>query len=98
MPLAILKAGESSQTALAVLPDGRSALSVTRAGEIFRWDLLDAALLQRFGSHEDAIFDVDYSPDGKMALSCAGAGTPNAPARDASLRLWDIQSGRQAAK
>lgn len=94
-PLAVLKAGESSQVALALFPDGRSALSTTRAGEIFRWDLQDAALIQRFGSHEDAIFDVDYTPDGKAALSCAGAGTPNMPARDASLRLWDIHSGQR---
>ncbi len=91
-PLAILSAGESPQSALALLSNGRSALSVTRAGEIFQWDLLDASLLQQFGNHEDAIFDVDYSQNGLMALSCAGAGTPNAPPRDSSLRLWELQT------
>ena len=93
-PTAGAKAGTNSQVTLGLLPDGRSALSTTSSGEIFYWDLQDAAMLQKIGSHEDAIFDVDYSPDGKAVLSCAGAGTPNMPARDSSLRLWDVQSGK----
>jgi WD40 repeat protein len=94
-PLVIFKAGESGQLALAVQPDGRSALSSTRDGEIFRWDLQDAAVIQRLVGHNDAIFDVDYSPGGQKALSCSGGANPGMPAQDASLRLWDLQSGGQ---
>ena len=92
-PIAVLKAGTNSQNALSLLADGRSAISITRNGEIFKWDLQDAALLKQIGHHEDAIFDVDFSPDGKTVLSCAGAGSPNMPARDSSLRLWDVETG-----
>ena len=93
-PQVIYKAGESSQLALAIQPDGRSAFSITRDGDIYLWDLQDAYVLKRFGRHNDAIFDVDYTPDGKQVLSCSGGTEVGAGSKDVSLRLWDSASGR----
>jgi len=93
-PEAIFKAGESNPLALAIHPDGHSALSATRNGNLFRWDLQDTALLRRFGAQGDAIFDVDFTAAGQQVLSCSGSPAPDIPARDTSVRLWDLQSGR----
>ncbi|HVP22104.1 MAG TPA: BTAD domain-containing putative transcriptional regulator [Anaerolineaceae bacterium] len=93
-PLAVFKVDQTSQIALASFPDGSSALSINSKNELFRWDLEDAFVLKHIGRHNDSIFDVDFSPDGKKVLSCSGSRWPNVLAKDASLRLWDIQTGR----
>jgi len=93
-PQNVFWAGESDQVAVALHPTGQKAYSVTRDGEFYEWDLQDAAILKRFGQQVDMIFDVAYSSNGAQVLSCAGSPAPSVPARDPSLRLWDLQSGQ----
>lgn len=88
------KAGGNAQSALAIDATGPSAYSVTREGELFRWDLEDAAIIQHFGRQPDMVFDVAYALDGKSALSCTGSPSPDVPARETGLRLWDLSSGQ----
>ena len=48
-------------------------------------------LVRSFGVHAGAIFDLAFSPDGRLIAS--GGGTPES--RD--VRLWDIESGHELA-
>lgn len=93
--LALLQGHGSDVLDLAISPDGRTALSSGRDGGLMQWDLVDAQEMQRMAGHEDAVWDVAFSPDGRQALSASGAASPNVQVQDASLRLWDLASGRQ---
>ena len=94
-PLYNLKAGESDLQAVEITPDGCQAISLSRDSGIGIWDLVDAAVVKRFGQHGDMIWDVAYSPDGSKVLSSSGSPSPAVPVMDASLRLWDLESGEQ---
>ena len=48
------------------------------------WDLQKGEEKDRFEGHTDAIWDVEFSPDGKTLLSASSDGT---------LILWDVESG-----
>ena len=94
-PLFILKAGDSDLLDLEITPDGRQAFTISRDGGLLAWDLVDAAEVRSFGQHQDMIYDVAYSPDGSQVLSSSGTSSPAVPVTDASLRLWDLESGAQ---
>ena len=93
--LAALNGHDSDVLALAISPDGRTALSSGRDGGLMQWDLVDAQEIQRLPGHEDAVWDVAFTPDGRKAFSSSGASSPNVQVKDASLRLWDLATGRQ---
>lgn len=93
--LTVLNGHDSDVLDLAISPDGRTALSSSRDGGLMQWDLVDAQEMQRLPGHADAVWDVAFSPDGSRALSASGAASPNVQVQDASLRLWDLASGRQ---
>ena len=51
------------------------------------WDIESRKELQQFGGHEDRVLGVQFSPDGKQAVSsCVG---------DPFVRLWDLESGTE---
>jgi len=80
---------------LAFSPDGQ-LLTSGHADKVVRlWDisdiyttamphLLTAILLKTFSGHEDAVFAVSFSPDGKLIASGSGDGT---------IRLWHVHEG-----
>jgi WD40 repeat protein len=92
-PLARLDAHCSDVLAVALSPDGRTALSSAADGGLILWDVTDAAELGRLVGHSDMVWDVAVLPDGKHALSASGAASPNAPSKDTSIRLWDLETG-----
>ena len=94
-PLFKLNASESDLLDLEITPDGHQAISLSRDGGILIWDLVDAAEVKRFGQHGDMIWDVAFSLDGSKVLSSSGSPSPAAKVMDASLRLWDFESGEQ---
>jgi WD40 repeat protein len=94
-PLARLNAHRSNVLALALVPDGRTALSSSRDGGVIVWDLVDAAEMGRLAGHEDMVWDVALTPDGEQALSSSGAASPSVPVQDASIRLWNLETGEQ---
>jgi WD40 repeat protein len=90
-----LKVHHGEVADVAMSPDGQSALSVTREGELISWDLHDAMDAGCFLGHGDMVYDVAYFPDGKRFLSISGGSNPAVNSKDSSVRLWDIASGDQ---
>src|SRR6202011_3577899 len=74
-------------TAIAVLPDGRRALSGLWDDMTLRlWDLDSGAELRCFDGHGDQVAAIAVLPDGRRALSGSW---------DKTLRLWDLDSGAE---
>ena len=78
-----------SVTCVAVLADGRQALSGSEDGTLRLWDIDSGATLRRLEGHGGAVTCVALLADGRHAL---------AGCEDRSLRLWDIQSGAQVRR
>jgi WD40 repeat protein len=91
--IARLQAHEAAVLDVAVTPDGRRALSVARDGALILWDLVDAAEVQRLRGHNMMVYDVAFTADGRRALSCSGAATPGTSTSNATVKLWDLQTG-----
>jgi WD40 repeat protein len=72
--------------AVAVGPDGRTALSGGDDQAVVIWDLLTRKPLKALLGHEAAVSSVVYSPDGSKALSGSFDGT---------ARVWDLTSGKE---
>jgi WD40 repeat protein len=73
-------------TSLALLPDGRRALSGSADRTLRLWDLDTGAELLRLAGHESVVTSVALLPDGRRALSGSG---------DNTLRLWDLETGEE---
>jgi WD40 repeat protein/tRNA A-37 threonylcarbamoyl transferase component Bud32 len=72
---------------LAISPDGQYALSGNVADGMIRvWEVPTGRELRRLKGHMSWVFGLDFSPDGRRALSSSADGT---------VRLWDIHSGRE---
>jgi WD40 repeat protein len=66
-----------------ISPDGQTALSGGNYS-LTLWDLESGEAIRQIEGHNNLVWDVVYSPDGKSALSGSW---------DSSLILWDLQSG-----
>jgi hypothetical protein len=75
---------ESPVTAMALAPDGRSALTGDAGGDLLWWDLAAGAVTQRVRAHVGAVLALAIAPDGAHAVS-GGA--------DGATRLWDLSCG-----
>jgi WD40 repeat protein len=90
---------------VAFSPDGRLALS--GSGDIYNrdntvrlWDVDSGKELRRFQGHVDAVRSVAFSPDGSQALTASGSaltapGGKFTPGTDNTVRLWDVQTGKE---
>lgn len=72
-------------TAVALSPDGKTALSGSSDMSLILWGLAGSAEIQRFEGHTSAVNSVALSADGKIALSGSA---------DTSLILWEVSTGR----
>lgn len=94
-------------------PDGRLALSgsgtlmfqgdmsVPRNCEAQLWDVGTGQLLRRFEGHSALVLGVAFAPDGKRAVTAAGARRSvngKFVTLDCTLRLWDVDTGRELAR
>jgi WD40 repeat protein len=75
---------ESPVTALALAPDGRSALTGDAGGDLMWWDLASGAVTQRVRAHGGAVLAIAIGPEGVLAVS-GGA--------DGATRIWDLSCG-----
>jgi WD40 repeat protein len=76
---------EADINAIAVLADGRRALSASYDRTLRLWDLDTGAALRCFTGHEDKINAIAVLGEGRRALSASN---------DRTLRLWDLNSGK----
>jgi TIR domain/WD domain, G-beta repeat len=70
--------------ALAIAPDGRTALSGSYDKTLRLWDLASGSIIRTLTGHTGRVFSVAIAPDGRTALSGS---------EDKTLRLWDLTSG-----
>jgi WD40 repeat protein/serine/threonine protein kinase len=70
--------------ALAVSPDGRTAVSGNKSGQVKSWDLVSGEERVLRGQHQKEVWAVAYSPDGRTVAS---AGL------DQIIRLWEPVTG-----
>ena len=73
-----------SVDSVAILPDGRTALSGSDDRTLRLWDIASGRVMRSLSGNAGEVQSVAVSPDGRMALSGG---------EDKTLRLWDINSG-----
>ena len=71
---------------VAVLPDGRRALSASSYETLRLWDIETSAELWHKGYTQHGVNSIAVLPDGRRALSAS---------LDKTLRLWDIETGAE---
>ena len=72
-------------TAVAIAPDGKTAISASWK-TLKIWDTETGTELRTLTNHTDWVYAVAIAPDGKTAISAS---------RDNTLKIWDIDSGRE---
>jgi hypothetical protein len=82
--------GLAIAAAITFLPDGRRAISASYDTALRLWDLEKGVVLRRYRGHQERLWWVDVSPDGRVAVSAPA----NFPRHDA-VRFWDIAAGTQ---
>lgn len=75
-----------SVTCVAVLPDGRHALSGSRDNTLRLWNIESGTALRRLEGHGDWVTCTATLSDGQRAVSGS---------KDGTLRLWDIESSTE---
>lgn len=87
----VLKEGERRETLITALASSPTGSSVAVAKEddtsIHIYSAADG-LCNRMRGHSDVILSIDYSPNGLFVASAS---------RDNSVRLWEVEHGRQVA-
>ena len=68
--------------------------------DVYVWDAGTGRLLHKLVGHRERIESVQFSPDGKYALSCSWITGVDYPiqSKDTSTRLWDLKSGKEIWK
>ena len=79
----------SSVWGVAVMPDGRSALSASHDGTLKVWELASGCELRTLAGHSSQVNGVAVTPDGRFAVSASD---------DATLKVWELASGREVYK
>ncbi|MGB5846717.1 MAG: WD40 repeat domain-containing protein, partial [Anaerolineales bacterium] len=74
---------ENDHYALAISPDGKSAISGSNFGDIYRWDLDSLEQIGMMQGHEGMVRDLAYTSDGSQIISIDSNGR---------LILWDAES------
>ncbi len=86
---------------VAFSPDGRLLATSSIDKEIILWDAETGTVIRHLTGHEDWVNRVAFTPDGKQLVSVSGnffitaLPIPSLGTKDASVRLWDVETGEQ---
>jgi WD40 repeat protein len=83
----VLEGHTSCVNAVAVMPDGKGAVSGSLDHTLRVWDL-ETGCSRVLEGHTDAVFAIAATPDGRRAVSGG---------RDSTLRVWDLELGQPAS-
>ncbi len=78
------------QFVVSISPDGGRALTGVGA-DILYWDAETEEVLMRLEGHDQPVFYIAFSPDGRRAVSSAGDPFADDPS---SLIYWDLENGQ----
>ncbi len=73
---------------VAASPDGHIAVAGGNSGNIWLWEVESGREVHRLSKHDDGVDGVAVTADGRQVISGGGK-------KDRTLRVWDLQSGRQ---
>jgi WD40 repeat protein len=73
-------------------PDGK-VFAIKGENEITILDARTGTTRHRLSDEEGPIYDVAFSPDGRILASYTIATSPDLQHRDYSLRMWDVEAG-----
>jgi WD40 repeat protein len=83
--LQTLEGHANSVAAVAVMPDGRRAVSGSLDRTLKVWNLETGHALQTLKGHAEPVYAVAVTPDGRRAISGSW---------DTTLKVWDLENGR----
>jgi WD40 repeat protein len=89
---ASLRGHEKPISSLSFSPDNRTLVSASSDGMIRVWETETRRELLNI-ANRDALYDIEYSPDGKLLAAALGAKFGNT----SSLALWDVSTHRPIA-
>ncbi|MBN4001409.1 WD40 repeat domain-containing protein [Nostoc sp. LPT] len=84
--LRTLTGHNSGVNAVAIAPDGKTAVSGSGDKTLKQWDLQTGKEISTLTGHNDWVYAVAIAPDGKTAVSGSG---------DKTLKQWDLQTGKE---
>lgn len=82
-------------TAVAYSPDGRHVASGGLDKAIRLWDVETGTEIRQFIGHQCPIRALGFSPDGRLAVSGSDRTTDRDRPDPYSVRLWEVESGRE---
>lgn len=74
---------------MAITPDGNHLVSASEDKTLKIWDLLSGSELHTLSGHNDDVFAVAITPDGKQAISVSS----NTTSWDTTFKIWEIEIG-----
>ncbi|MEG5057284.1 hypothetical protein QUB65_05165, partial [Microcoleus sp. A2-D2] len=77
----------NSVSAVAIAPDGKTAISAS-SETLKIWDTETGRELKTLTGHRSEVFAVAIAPDGKTAISASW---------DHTLKIWDLLTGKEVA-
>src|SRR5262249_8501052 len=89
---------QAELTSVALLPDGRRALSSSLDLSVRLWDLETGQEIRRFSGPTTVVKHVAVTPDGRRVMASSGdMTTRNGPptAEDCFIRTWEVDSGKE---
>lgn len=76
-------------TDVAISPDQKLVISVSRDGYGYVWDVASGEIVHRLSGHQDRVTSIVFSPDGEIVLTGSWDGT---------ARLWDVATGDEIGR